>query len=288
VITQWTLWAGTVRFATPILERVAAASAAGFDAASVSLFEAVEAQEQGLSGGDLRARGRDEGVELSILDGLTGWLPSRPGRPPHRIDVDEAMRLVDTWQAESVTALVRATDLPTEALVEHFARLCDRAAEHGARIHLEFAPRSGVPDLASAWRIVSDAGRPNGGMVFDTWHFFRSDPDFELLATVPGNRIFVVQVSDAAAEMVGDVIEDTTHRRRLPGDGSFDLVRVLDVLERIGALRSVGPEILSDELSLLSPAEAAAVAGARVGELLAQVLGAGWRSVPTVGPGPGL
>jgi sugar phosphate isomerase/epimerase len=219
-------------------------------------------------------------VELSILDGLTGWLPPRRGRPPHRIDLDAAMKIVDEWEAESVTALARATDLPTDALVEHFARLCDRAAEHGARIHLEFAPTSAVPDLASAWRIVSDAARPNGGMVFDTWHFFRSDPDFELLAGLPGDRIFVVQVSDADAEMLGDVIEDTTHRRRLPGDGSFDLFRVLSILERIGALRSVGPEILSDDLNQLPPTQAATVAGARVSELMAQVLGAHWRSVP--------
>jgi sugar phosphate isomerase/epimerase len=121
-------------------------------------------------------------------------------------------------------------------------------------------------------------------MVFDTWHFFRSDPDFELLARIPGDRIFVVQVSDAGAEMLGDVIEDTTHRRRLPGDGSFDLLGVLTALERIGALRAVGPEILSDDMNLLSPTRAATLAGARVGELLAQVLGDHWRGVPANRP----
>ena len=43
------------------------------------------------------------------------------------------------------------------------------------------------------------ADRANGGIVFDTWHFFRGDPDFDLLATVPGDRIYCVQIDDAAA-----------------------------------------------------------------------------------------
>ena len=35
-------------------------------------------------------------------------------------------------------------------------------------VHLEFMPISGVPDLETAWAIVSEADRPNGGLLFDT------------------------------------------------------------------------------------------------------------------------
>jgi hypothetical protein len=48
----------------------------------------------------------------------------------------------------------------------------------------------------------------------DTWHFFRSHPDFELLARIPGDRIFAVQVDAAAVEVRGSF-------GKIRGTGSF-------------------------------------------------------------------
>ena len=113
-------------------------------------------------------------------------------------------------------------DVPVEAMAGPFAELCDRAADVGAQVHLEFMPISCVATLREAWTIVRDADRANGGIVFDTWHFFRGDPDFELLATVPGDRIYCVQIDDAAAEPRAS-LRDDTNNRLLPGDGDLDL-----------------------------------------------------------------
>ena len=98
-----------------------------------------------------------------------------------------------------------------------------------------------IADVATAWRIVRDADRPNGGIVLDTWHFFRGSADFDDLEAVPGDRVLAVQVDDAHAEVTGSMWDDTQHRL-LPGDGSFDLSRLLRTLVRMGALRLVGPE----------------------------------------------
>ena len=67
-----------------------------------------------------------------------------------------------------------------------FAGLCDRAAEHGLLVHLEFLPWSRIPDLATAWQVVNAADRPNGGIMLDAWHYFRSGPDGALLRSIPG------------------------------------------------------------------------------------------------------
>ena len=106
-------------------------------------------------------------------------------------------------------------------------------------------------------------------LTFDTWHFFRSNPDFELLEQIPGERIFAVQLNDAAAEVRGTLWEDTMHRL-LPGDGTFALHRVIQVLDRIGGLTLVGPEVISAELAARPSDEAAQVARRRVEELLAE------------------
>jgi sugar phosphate isomerase/epimerase len=116
---------------------------------------------------------------------------------------------------------------------------------------------------------VSDSDRGNGGLVFDTWHFFRGSRDFELLEQIPGDRIFVVQFADAAKEVQGTLREDAT-RRLLPGDGCFDLPRVVRVLNAIGGLRAVGPEVISPTLAAMPAREAATLAASRVRDLVAR------------------
>ena len=63
---------------------------------------------------------------------------------------------------------------PIEVTAEAFAALCDRSAAHGLLVSIEFVPWSRIPDLATAMRIAELASRPNGGVMLDTWHLFRS------------------------------------------------------------------------------------------------------------------
>ena len=149
------------------------------------------------------------------------------------------------------------------SLVDAFAAFCDRAAEVGIDVHLEFVPMTVIADLATGWEIVRAADRSNGGMVFDTWHFFRGVPDLELLAQVPGDRIFGVQIDDAPAEPAAPLWEDTFHRL-LPGDGDFDLVSVMRTLEATGGLRWIGPEVFSSDLAAMGAADAARIARERI------------------------
>src|SRR4051812_25746393 len=115
-----------------------------------------------------------------------------------RFSVDEALRMAEALQVVSITAIGQATsDLPPEEVAAAFGTLCDRAGGLGAQVHLEFIPMTTIPDLAAAWQIVRTADRENGGILFDTWHFFRGDPDFAVLDRVPGERIFAVQIDDA-------------------------------------------------------------------------------------------
>jgi sugar phosphate isomerase/epimerase len=177
--------------------------------------------------------------------------------------------MCEALHAASISAIAASTTAADpDAMAMGFAALCDAAAEIGVSVHLEFMPMTAVPDLRTAWRIVGKVDRPNGGLTFDTWHFFRSTPDFELLETIPGGRIIAVQVDDGAAEVAGTLWEDTA-KRLLPGDGSFDLPRAMEVLARIGGLKLVGPEVISAELAARPAIEAATLARQRVEALLA-------------------
>jgi 4-hydroxyphenylpyruvate dioxygenase len=268
-------WAGTLLDGT-LEQRIEAAVAGGFKYLSLFPTDYLRARERGLSDADILALHERAGVRLVTLDPFTRWLPRwepPSGVPADRLawigfDQDEFFAVVDALQLETIT-VNEAFGTPYEVgeVIEAFAAVCDRAAESGVRVHLEFTPFSGIPDLATAWEVVRTADRPNGGLVFDTWHYFRGTRDDALLEDIPGERIFALQISDALAEPQGSLVSDTLRHRRLPGDGTFDLAGVLPIVARKHGLGPWGVEVLSEELWRLPPAEI----GRRCGEALRRV-----------------
>jgi sugar phosphate isomerase/epimerase len=234
-------------------DRVALAAANGYRSVSASLSDPLD----GL------AVAQDAGIELAVLDGVSEWYAHEPPKRPlgmENYSVDAVLGRAEQLGVDAISAIAPfPTDLPTDGMVGGFAALCDRAAEHGMRVQLEFTAFPAVDSLAVAWEIVRLADRANGGLVLDTWHFFRGDPDFQVLASVPGDRIFAVQVSDGAKEVQGSLVKDTFLYRRLPGDGCFDLASVIGVLRETGGLNDVGPEVMSADLAELPPSDAASL-----------------------------
>lgn len=267
----WVLWSATVGLDRPIAARIEAAIAAGFTRVSMSAEDVARAEEEGTPRQDLSRALRDAGLDV-VIDPVMGWYggPALTGGFGS-IGVDDVLRMSEALPVVAMTAIGPFTpdEVPTNEIPERFAGFCDRAAAVGAVVQLEFMPFTAVTDLATAWRLVEDAGRPNGGVLFDTWHFFRGAADFEVLGRVPGERILGVQISDAPVEVRGNLGEDTFHRL-LPGDGSFDLLGAVRALDAIGALRWVGPEVLSPSTAAMPAAEAARLAGDRVRDLIAQ------------------
>jgi sugar phosphate isomerase/epimerase len=262
---------------------VEAAVAGGFAGVSVSPGDA----DPGGSGRD-SPPGRDspeevarwaagQGVALVVVDSVIEWYPHEPPRRMLGAAEYSAAQLLEACGRFGVGSLGALAPFPSQAPVEElagcFARLCDQAAEHGVRVQLEFTPFPPVPDLATAWEIVSQAGRANGGVLLDTWHFFRGRPDLELLASIPGDRIMGVQLSDGRPEFRESLLKDTFRHRELPGEGSFDLVGLLNVLQSTGGLNQVGPEVLSVELQALEPSEAAVCLAAASEKVVTEALG---------------
>jgi len=274
------LWCGTL-FGASLQELLAAATAGGFS--SISLFPLVyrNAQKNGLSTEQMRTLAEESGVKVAVIDPLTTWLPQQLRTPPPstspediaftHFNVDEVLAMAATFGAESISVIETfGTPIPVDVGIESFAEICDRAAEHGLRVQLEFMPFSGIPDLATAWEIVRGANRSNGGLVFDTWHYFRGQPNNDLLRTIPGDRIFVLQLSDAPLQREESLKEESLHRRLLPGTGSFDLLRLLQIFKEIGATPSIGIEVFSDTLAALPPMEIGRQVGTSLRTFLAQ------------------
>ena len=253
------LCAGTLAGAS-IQERAAAAQAGGFRGLSLFAGDYRRARADGLTDDDLRGLLAEAGLEIGELDPLISWLPgAEQGLELFRASEDEFYRIADALGARSINAIVFAAEkLPRDLIVEHFAALCDRAVERGLLVHLEFMPWTQIRDAVAAAEIVTLADRPNAGIMFDSWHHFRSDLSNEdLRARIPIERILAVQLSDAPSEPEADPVAETLNRRRLPGDGDIDLPELIRTLREGGSPAPFGVEIFATDLSALSPKEVA-------------------------------
>ena len=238
----------------PLLDRLAPARAAGFSAISLMPGDVWALEAQGMSAADIAARIADQGLGIREMDCTACWLPSHRnagGDDPmaallHSLTPEKVIAAAAQVGASSVTVVEMMGVTPSlDEAAEAFARLCDLAADHGLKAHIEFLPFGGIPDLASAWDIVEAAGRPNGGLTLDSWHFFRSGSSLDQLATLPGDRIHTVQINDAPAQASADLMHETMNARLLPGEGELDLTSFLRALDASGCTAPVAVEIFS-------------------------------------------
>jgi sugar phosphate isomerase/epimerase len=264
------LWAANVR-SKPLAERLAAAQAGGFTHMSVFPIDYRGWRAQGLSAPAIRQQIKAAGIRVLAIDPFVQWVPNfeiPSGYPADYrgfIDFSEAqiLEIAQELEAEAVNC-VEGLNQPhvREVLVERFAAFADRAKARGLRVTLEFMPISSIADLSAGWAIVQGANRSNAGLCFDTWHYFRSKPDDALLQSIPGDKIFEVQLADGLNKLQGkDLTEDLLRFRRLPGQGELPLARIVPILKKISAWRSVGPEVFADAMDALPALEAGRQAG---------------------------
>jgi sugar phosphate isomerase/epimerase len=269
------LWAGSVRWLM-LTERTRAARAGGFT--SVSIFPFDVAAAEGLDAAGVREWHDLHALRIAVVDPLTTWLPGstvpnglEPTDPAYGgIDADGILGLADALGAGMITALALYDDLvEAGAGASAFRGLCDRAAERGVAVGLEFVPGTGIPDLALAWEIVRRADRPNGGLVLDTWHLFRSGSDPQSLRQIPTERIFAVQLADAPVAPPADLAHESLHERLMPGEGELDLEGALGAVLAGGTPPLIGPEVFSDRSRYAPPQWLGRLLGDRTRELLA-------------------
>ena len=229
---------GSMRRCT-LLDFAGATRAAGF--AGVSLYFDDLA-------GDPHAVRRvldDHGLAVAELDGASRWLPADTRGP----EVAELLDAAAEVGARSITLLALGAamhgstvggDVSWDDAVAAFASVCDRAATLGLLVHLEFFPTSGLATFADAAQLAMLAGRPNGGVLLDTWHYVRGADAARWPHDVPGELVVGVQIGDVAPHP------------------SADLRAIVSDLVDRGCRAPLGVEVFSDELDGLPPLEVAA------------------------------
>ena len=230
-------------------ERVVAAAKAGFTGIGIAVEDYAACRKR-MSDGEMRRILGDNGIRAAELEFLQNWWCDDERGDRARLNEDLFYAAADALGSRhmNVGCVDQRGTLPAlEYVAERFAALCDRAARHRLMVAFEFLPWSDIPDAATAWELVRLADRENGGILIDTWHYFRGAADPSQVRAIPAERFFVIQFDDADAIQIGGYMEDTTKHRRLPDEGAFDLVAFIQMLDEIGVKAPLSVEILSDE-----------------------------------------
>jgi sugar phosphate isomerase/epimerase len=258
------MWNGTVR-ALPLAEQLHATQLAGCEALTLTPSDYVTWLAHSISTRDMCAMAADAGVAITHLDPLVrwtdAWRPELPGDEAFPVDIvgfdlDDFFSMAGALEVQSFIAWAGfARGRYTRAqIVDAFGNLCRRAAIEGLRCDLEFMPVFGIPDLQTAWDIISQVGAPNSGIVLDLWHYVRSGLDPALLSTIPGECITAVQLCDASLTLPAgtSLAADGLTNRQMPGDGEFPIADILATLQATGGLNNCGIELFSPHNDRLS------------------------------------
>ncbi len=239
--------------------RAEAASQAGYVGMGFvadDIYAAIE--RHGLSG--VRAILADNGIRYIELEAIVRWLADGQERADFDIKRTELLELagkLDVWNIKALGDF-SGRIWPVETMADRFRVICAEAADAtNAQITIEIFPTTNIRDLVTATAVVEGASAPNGGLLLDIWHMTRGGIAYEEFATIPSRWIKAIELNDAARELTGSLIEDSSNYRRFPGEGDFDIPAFLSHVKATGYSGPYGVEIASKQLRAMSLKDAA-------------------------------
>lgn len=238
----------TVTVAGTLEEKLAAIAAAGFD--GVEIFE----QDFVAHDGGPREVGRmvrDHGLDITLFQPFRDFecLPE----PLRSKAFDRARHKFDTMADLGTDRMLICSSCHPRALggidraADDLAELGDIARERGLRLGYEaLAWGRHVNDHRDAWEIVRRADHPSVGLVLDSFHSLGRKLDPDSIRSIPGDRIFFVQLADAPAiEM--DLLYWSRHFRNMPGEGDLGVERFMRAVMATGYTGPISLEIFNDQ-----------------------------------------
>lgn len=230
-------------------DRIATAGAAGFAGIGLFVGQWISLLGEGWSVERLRDELDAASICLAEIEVLMHWGLAEQSAGQQAFE-QAAWDLADAFEPRYVQA-TGPFDGTTSDAASRFGALCDRAADHGLVVGLEFLPFTNIYDAGDALRIAEAADRPNGGVCMDIWHHVRGANDVALLDAVPGELITGVQMNDGPllppADSDLDYKDDCLRHRVPPGAGEFDVDGFVAMLRSKGVDVPWGLEVCNED-----------------------------------------
>jgi len=237
----------TVSLSGALDDKLRAIAAAHFSA--VELFENDLINFSGRPR-EVRALAEDLGLAIDLFQPFRDF--EAVGEDAFRRNLERAERKFDTMLELGAPMMLVCSNVSSQAIDDdqraaaQLHELGERAARRGVRITYEaLAWGAHVRTYGHAWRIVQLVAHPSVGLTLDTFHTLAVGDDPAGIATLPGERIFFLQVADAP-RLPMDPLIWSRHFRCFPGQGELELSAFLTYVLRTGYAGPLSLEVFND------------------------------------------
>jgi len=255
-------------------ELIEATAAVGGEVVALSTVFHADVLDDG--GRALRTLCSSTGVRVEAIDPIIGGLPGVADAnevPDHlavhlQATTDRAIRMAEAVHARSVNVahFLGSPDTPVQRLIDSIGQIVDRATRRSVEVTIEFIPNTGIPDLATAMKIVEAIDVPELTVLLDVWHLARSGGTVEDVALLPPRSIGWIQLSDRVEPPPGTPYVPMS-ARMLPGDGDLPLDSILMAALTNSPGIAVCAEVFDPANNERSNAEAAELAATAMRQL---------------------
>ncbi|RST83894.1 3-keto-5-aminohexanoate cleavage protein [Aquibium carbonis] len=244
----------TVSISGDLREKLEAIAAAGFD--GVEIFENDFLAFDG-SPADVGRMVRDHGLEITLFQPFRDFegMPE----PQRGRGFDRAERKFDLMAELGTDLMLVCSNVSPLALggidraAADFRELGERAAKRGLRVGYEaLAWGRHVSDHRDAWEVVRRADHENIGLILDSFHTLARRIDPNSIRSIPGDRIFIVQLADAP-QIEMDLLYWSRHFRNMPGEGDLPVTDFMRAVAATGYAGTLSLEVFNDQFRGGSP-----------------------------------
>ncbi len=251
---------------TPLLEKIAIAGKAGYQAIEPWNDEITAYLEEGGNIAELKHALGDAGLRVVSMIALHSWVTSEGDE--HQRMLDECRRRM-TQAAELGSPYIVAS--PPQEVVDvgrasdRFGELLELGEQTGVVPSMEFLGFvDGVKNVATAWAIAAGSGPPRkqATIVADVFHMMRGGGSIDDLLSIKGDRLANFHINDLPA--APDPLKQRDEDRVMVGEGIADLPRVIANLRSIGYRGPLSLELFNRKLWDQDPFEVVSRGLARI------------------------
>ncbi|OCX67360.1 3-keto-5-aminohexanoate cleavage protein [Thioclava sp. SK-1] len=238
----------TVSISGSLPEKLDAIAKAGFS--GIEIFEQDFIAHDG-GPRDVGRMIRDHGLDITLFQPFRDFecLPE----PERTKAFDRARRKFELMNELGTDLILICSSCHPRSLggidraADDLAQLGDLAKSMGVRVGFEaLAWGRHVNDHRDAWEIVRRADHDQVGIILDSFHTLGRGIDPESIRSIPGDKIFFVQLADAP-KIDMDLLYWSRHFRNMPGEGDLDVQRFMQAVCATGYTGPISLEIFNDQ-----------------------------------------
>ncbi|AGM06099.1 bifunctional sugar phosphate isomerase/epimerase/4-hydroxyphenylpyruvate dioxygenase family protein [Amycolatopsis keratiniphila] len=248
----------TVCLSGTLEDKLAAAAAAGFHGVEIFENDLIASRR---SPSEIRRLCADLGLTIDLYQPFRDF----EAVPPDllRSNLRRARRKFDLMAELGADTVLVCSSVSPDAVDDddlaaaQLRELAELAGERGIRVAYEaLAWGRFVNTYEHAWRIVRRADHPALGVCLDSFHILSRRSDPRAIRTIPGEKIFFLQLADAPL-LDMDVLHWSRHHRLFPGQGAFDLTAFTGHVLAAGYRGPLSLEVFNDVFRQADPRPAA-------------------------------